>query len=211
VLHEGFIVLSLHFRCYDVARETFEFYGNPSNSDSELERERMDERGSMTMIWSDECVCWCWKSPCPACLGHIHMHESHEQMVSTSNPTGRPQHKALEPGKPLKINLFVGLRNIHISSFIIENQWNSCPFIWYQHQCQKIFVEMNHWLIIDLFVREVTITLLASPCSATFVWAGSQMCWRPGHPWRRLTGWCVDMFGGLQVNRKTVRNVFEKL
>lgn len=81
--------------------------------------------------------------------------------------------------------------------------------IWYQHQCQKIFVEMNHWLIIDLFVREVTITLLASPCSATFVWAGSQMCWRPGHPWQRLTGWCVDIFGGLQENSKTVRNVLK--
>ena len=55
---------------------------------------------------------------------------------------------------------------------------------------RTIFVEMNHWLIIDLLVREVTITLLASPCSATFVWAGSQMCWRiwrPGHR-RRLTG-----------------------
>ena len=149
MLHAGFIVLSLHFRCYDVARETFEFYGNPSNSDSELERERMDEKGSMTMIWSDECVCW--KSPCPACLGHIHMHESHEQMVSTSNPTGRPQHKAWEPGKPLKINLFVGLRNIHISSFIIENQWNSCQYDMISTSMSKDLCRdeslTDHWLI----------------------------------------------------------------
>ena len=34
VLHESV----LHFRCYDVAKETFEFYGKPSNSDLELER-----------------------------------------------------------------------------------------------------------------------------------------------------------------------------